>query len=252
MCRALAIWLTLVAACSPPVRAQDLAVAAAADLQTVLPLIVTRFEHETGRRLRVTYGSSGLFYAQIKNGAPFDVLCSADIDYPRRLVADRLADGASLREYAEGRLVLWSRSGSGIDVSRGLAVLTEAKVRRVAIANPAHAPYGRAAVAALTRARLYEALQEKLVFGENVAQTAQFAQSGNAEAGLFALSLALGPTLRASGTHFLVPPDSYPAITQAAVALRASRNKPLAEQFVAFLTRADSVADLRAFGFFVR
>lgn len=149
-------------------QAPPVTVAAASDLQIALPALVARFEQAAGIRVRVTYGSSGNFSAQIRNGAPFDVFLSADVDYPRQLVATGHADAASLYEYATGRIVLWTRTDSGIDVTRGLAVLRDARVRRLAIANPVHAPYGRAAVAALERAGLFDAAKPKLVLGENI------------------------------------------------------------------------------------
>src|SRR5262245_34559913 len=128
---------------------QGLTVAAASDLQAALPAITSQFEKETGQRVRVTFGSSGNFFAQIQNGAPFDVFLSADIDYPKRLEAAGQAERGTLYEYATGRIVLWTRKDSGIDVTRGLAVLADERIRRIAVANPQHAPYGRAAVAAL-------------------------------------------------------------------------------------------------------
>jgi len=231
------------------VQAPPLTVAAASDLQTALPALVARFEQATGIRVRVTYGSSGNFSAQIQNGAPFDVFLSADVDYPRQLVAARHADAASLYEYATGRMVLWTRKDSGIDVTRGLAVLGDARVRRLAIANPVHAPYGRAAVAALERAGLFDAAKPKLVLGENISQTAQLVDSGNAQAGIIALSLALGPALRASGTYLEIPADAHPPIRQAAVVLSASKNRDAATRFLAYLRSAEAQATLRRFGF---
>ncbi len=181
--------------------AQGLTVAAASDLQAALPAMASQFEKETGQRVVLTFGSSGNFFTQIQNGAPFDVFLSADIDYPRRLEREGLAERGSLFEYATGRLVLWTRNDSGIDVRRGLTVLADARVRHIAIANPEHAPYGRAAVAALRHEGLYERVRSKFVLGENISQAAQFAQSGNAEVGVLALSLALSPTLKSSGTY---------------------------------------------------
>src|SRR5579859_3444473 len=139
-----------------PAQEQPLRVAAAADLQFVLPQIAAGFEKASGKKVELIFGSSGNFFAQIQNGAPFDVFLSADIDYPRRLEGSGQAERGSLYEYATGRLVLWTRSDTGIDVRRGLTVLTDARVRHVAIANPEHAPYGRAAVAALRHEGLYE------------------------------------------------------------------------------------------------
>jgi molybdate transport system substrate-binding protein len=231
--------------------AQGLTVAAASDLQSAMPAIASQFENETGQRIRVTFGSSGNFFAQIQNGAPFDVFLSADIDYPRRLEQSGKAERGSLHEYATGRLVLWTRNDSGIEVRRGLSVLADDRVRRVAIANPEHAPYGRAAVAALRHERLHEQVQGKLVLGENISQAAQFAQSGSAEVGVLALSLALSPALKSSGTYVEIPESWYPPIAQAAVVLASSRQKPLARQFIEYLKRPDSVRILQSYGFAV-
>jgi molybdate transport system substrate-binding protein len=246
---ALALCLTLVAAALRAQPTAALAVAAASDLQQVLPGLAARFERETSRRVTLTFGSSGNFFSQIQNGAPFDLFFSADVDYPRRLEAAGLAEPGTLQPYAIGRLVLYASTTSALDLGRGLAVLTDARVRRIAIANPEHAPYGRAAVAALTHERLYEQLRAKLVLGENVSQAAQFVQSGNAEAGLLALSLALAPALRASGTYVDVPASFYPSIEQAAVVIRASRSQNAARQFLAFLGRPEIVQIMKDAGF---
>jgi len=189
--------LTCLAAGTSDLHAQraTVAVAAAADLQAVMPQLVSRFERDTGVRAMVSYGSSGSFFAQIQNGAPFDAFFSADVDYPKRLVAGGYADADSLYEYATGHLVVWTRSGSGIDVTRGLSIVADPRVTRVAIANPQYAPYGRAAVEALRHERLYDQVAPKLVRGENISQAAQFAASGNADVGLLAKSLAVGPAL---------------------------------------------------------
>jgi len=225
-----------------------LTIAAASDLQTVLPDIVRAFERTAPARVSVSYGSSGNFFAQIQNGAPFDVFLSADVEYPRQLADAGLADPSTLQLYATGHLVVWARRESKIDLSRGLAALTDARIRRVAIANPKYAPYGRAAVAALRDARLYDAVQPKLVMGESLAQTAQLVESGNADVGLLSRSLALGPTLMAEGTYADVR-ASYPAIDQAGVVVKASREPALAQAFIAFLRRADTGTQLERFGF---
>ena len=233
-------------------RAQgSLAVAAASDLQAVLPELAARFQKETGTQVKVSYGSSGNFFAQIQNGAPFDIFLSADVDYPRRLLASGHAERGSLHHYATGRIVLWMRRESGIDVSRGLAVLRDSRIRRVAIANPAHAPYGRAAVAAMRAASVYDAVRGKLVLGENISQTAQFVDSGNADAGILALSLALGPALRARGHYVEIPSSSHPPIEQAAVIVAASRQKAAARRFIDYLRSPEIVKLLASFGFSV-
>ena len=229
--------------------AQELTIAAASDLQAVFPALADRFERETGRRVLVTFGSSGNFFSQIQNGAPFDLFFSADIDYPRRLDGAGLGEAGSLREYATGRLVVWARRDSGVDVRQGLRALSGSNVRRVAIANPEHAPYGRAAVAALQHERLYDSVRGKLVLGENIAQAAQFVASGNAQAGIIALSLALSPGLKDQGSYADIPEAFHPPLQQAAIIVRASRNKDAARQFMAFLGRPATIALLEASGF---
>jgi molybdate transport system substrate-binding protein len=229
--------------------AQGLTVAAASDLQSALPAIASRFEKEIGQKVALTFGSSGNIFAQIQNGAPFDVFLSADIDYPRQLEREGQAERGSLYQYATGRLVLWTRSDSGVDVRRGLAALTEVGVRHIAIANPEHAPYGRAAVAALRHEGLYERVRSKFVLGENISQAAQFAQSGSAEVGVLARSLALSPTLKSSGSFVEIPESWYPRIEQAAVVLTSSKRKALARQFVDHLKTPETVRLLQSYGF---
>ena len=243
----------VVATGRPAVDAQSdpraLAVAAASDLQTILPDLVARFERSAGAKVTVSFGSSGTLFAQIQNGAPFDVFFSADIDYPKRLIASGHAEPGSLYEYATGRIVLWTRQNSGIDVTRGLTILRDARVRRIAIANPQHAPYGRAAVAALRHDKLYDVVQSKLVFGENISQAAQLADSGNADVGIIAMSLALGPAMRASGRYAEVPASAHPPIQQAVVITTASRAKETARQLLDYLTRPEARELLQHSGF---
>jgi molybdate transport system substrate-binding protein len=231
--------------------AQPIAVAAASDLQTVFPAVLERFQKETGRTVQLTFGSSGNFFSQIQNGAPFDVFFSADIDYPRRLEAGGQAEPGTMYEYATGHIVLWTRTASAIDVRRGLQALLDPAVKRVAIANPETAPYGRAAVAALRHEQLYDKVRGKLVLGENISQAAQFVESGNAEAGIIALSIALAPALRQSGTYDEIPVSFHPPIQQAAVVIKSSRNKDAAKQLLAFLKTPDIVRLLESFGFAV-
>ena len=234
MAAAAVVVLTLASASTAQ---QPLAVAAASDLQVILPTVASAFERTTGQKVNVSFGSSGNFLAQIKNGAPFDVFLSADIEYPRELDREGLAEPGTLLPYATGSLVLWTRTDSGLDVRRGLEGLLSDRVRHIAIANPEHAPYGRAAVAALRAAGLYEKVRGKLVLGENVSQAGQFVQSGNADAGLVPLSFARVPAASAIGHYVAVPSALYPPIEQAAVAVRASRNKDAARTFLAFLNQ---------------
>jgi len=226
-----------------------LTVAAASDLQAALPEVIATFERESNATVTVSFGSSGNFFAQIQNGAPYDVYLSADIDYPQRLIASGHADAPSLYHYARGRLVLWTRKDSGVDISGGLRSLTDARVMRIAIANPKYAPYGRAAEAALRYEKIYDAVRGKLVLGENISQTAQLVDSGNASVGIIALSLAVGPALRARGTYNEIPAMAHPPIDQAAVIVSASARKPLAREFLSYLKRPDIGEHLHSFGF---
>jgi molybdate transport system substrate-binding protein len=231
--------------------AQGLTVAAASDLQTVMPEIASRFEKATGQPVRTSFGSSGNFFNQIQNGAPFDVFLSADIEYPRRLVASGHAEKDTLLAYARGRIVLWTRTDSGIDVRPGLAVVSGERVRRIAVANPEVAPYGRAAVAALRHEQLYERVRPKLIIGENISQATQFAQSGSTDVGIVALSLARSAALKNAGTYFEIPESFHPPIEQAAVVLAGSRQKELAHRFVSFLKTPEIVQLLETDGFSV-
>lgn len=247
--RALVLILLL---CAPRAGAQSLTVAAASDLQAVMPDVAKRFERETKIHVTTTFGSSGNFFAQIRNGAPFDLFFSADVDYPERLEDAGLAERGSLYEYATGHIVLWTRKDSGVNLTMGMGILASPRVRRVAIANPEVAPYGRAAVAALQHAGLYEELRRKLVLGENVSQAAQFVQSGNADVGILAMSIAISPALQKAGTLFRIPEDAYPPIRQGAVVLASSRQKEAARQFLEFLKRPEIARILEDAGLSVR
>jgi len=232
---------------APPPR--RLAIAAASDLQTALPELVTAFEKSASATVTVSFGSSGTLFAQIENGAPFDLFFSADVEYPRQLISRGRADSSTLYEYARGRIVVWTRRDSGVEVARGLDALTDRRVRRIAIANPTLAPYGRAAVAALRQKGLYDQVQDKLVRGDNISQTAQLVDSGNADVGILALSLALGPALRSRGTYAEIPANLHPPIEQAAVVVSASPNQALAREFLAYLRRPESRDRLTRLGF---
>jgi molybdate transport system substrate-binding protein len=232
-----------------PAVAQDVTVAAASDLQVALPELVLRFERATGFRVRSIFGSSGNISTQIQNGAPYDVFLSADIEYPRHLVEQKLATRDALAPYARGRLVLWTRNDSKVDLKQGLKGLSAETVRRIAIANPEHAPYGRAAVAALQHEGVYDRVRGRLVLGENISQTAQFAESGNVDVGIIALSLALGPALRAEGRYVEIPAAFHPPIEQAAVWLMRAKNPAAARQFVQFLQQPASAEYLKQMGF---
>jgi molybdate transport system substrate-binding protein len=235
---------------APGTPARILAVAAAANLEPVLPELAAAFEAEhPGAAVRVTLGASGSFFAQIRNGAPFDVFLSADAEYPRRLVEAGVGREEDLVVYATGTLVVWAPAGTRLDLEgRGLAALADPALRKLAIANPALAPYGRAAEAALRAAGVLDAVKARLVLGESVAQAAQFAQSGAADAALLPLSLTLAPALR-GGKVFPVPAGLYPAQPQSALAMARAREPELARAFVRFLTGARSRAVLSRSGY---
>jgi molybdate transport system substrate-binding protein len=228
---------------------QKLRIAAASDLQFAMADLSGQCEKQTGTATDITYGSSGNFFAQIQNGAPFDLFFSADIDYPEKLDAAGLTEPGSLNKYAVGRIVIWVPSESKIDVARQKwDSLLLAGVQRIAVANPQHAPYGRAAVEALKRAGMYDQVQSRLVYGENISQAAQFVQSGNAQVGIIALSLALSPAMK-DGKRWGIPVEGYSAIEQGAVIIKNSQNKDAARKFLEFVKSDSGRAILARFGF---
>jgi molybdate transport system substrate-binding protein len=228
---------------------QEVAVAAAADLKFAMAELSAQFEARTGAKINVTYGSSGNFFTQLQNGAPFDLFFSADIDYPRKLDAAGLAEPATLYQYAVGRIVIWVPAASRLDVAKlGWQILLEPQVQKVSIANPEHAPYGRAAVAAMQKAGIYEQVKPKLVFGENISQAAQFVQSGNAQAGILALSLAISPGMK-DGKSWEIPAELYPPIAQGAIVMKDAKNKETAASFLDFVKSKASRDILQKYGF---
>jgi molybdate transport system substrate-binding protein len=230
-------------------QAQTLRIAAASDLQFVLPDLSAQYEKQTGVKLAITYGSSGNFSAQIQNGAPFDLFLSADNAYPRKLAEAGYADASSLVIYARGELVIWLPPDSPLDLTaQGFRTLLDPRIQKIAIANPEHAPYGRAAIAVLRNVGLYDQLKSKLVLGENVSQAAQFVQSGSAQAGLIARSLALSPALK-SGKRYELSGWRYPMIEQSAVILKSSSNKQAAGAFLAFLKTPEARAIFTRYGY---
>lgn len=227
--RLFALALLLVAA---PLRAEQIHVAAAADLRFALDEIIALFaKSHPGDSIQVSYGSSGKFYSQIRNGAPFDLFFSADSELPERLVQDSLAASA-VEPYALGRIVVW-RAGSDKQAPT-LGDLARPEFRRIAIANPQHAPYGMRAVEALKAAQVWAAVESRVVYGENIAQTAQFVQSGNADVGIIALSLALAPAFASNGSYRLITADLHQPLHQGFVILKRAAGKPLARQFAGF------------------
>ena len=245
------IWLllTIAALASRFAIAEEITVAAAADLNYALGELARGFETRTGVKVNMSFGASGNLYSQIRSGAPFDLFFSADEDYPKQLAGAGIADAASLRVYAFGHLVLWVPNNSPFEPQKSqMELLTQDGVTRIAIANPQHAPYGRAAIAALEHYGLKSRVADKLVFGENVSQAAQFVQSGNAQAGLIAMSLAESPAMRSKGRFWVLPSDSYPELQQAAVIVSTSRHKKVAQAFLDFVISPEGADTLRKYG----
>ena len=231
-------------------RADEIIVAAAADLSIALKEIGDSYQKKTGVKVNLSFGASGALTQQIQNGAPFDLFFSADMDYPRQLMAAGEADGATLYQYAVGRLVLWVPEGSPLDVEhKGMSVLLDPSVKKIAIANPQHAPYGRAAVAALKHDGVYDHVAERLVLGENVSQAAQFVESGNAQAGFVALAQAVAPGMRGQGKYWEVPAGDYPPLAQGVVVLSRSKHKKDAADFMEYIKSKEAADLLEKYGF---
>jgi molybdate transport system substrate-binding protein len=213
---------------------QELRVAAAADLQPVMPVLAQEYLKASGVKLVVSFGSSSTLATQILNGAPMDIFLGADFVYPEKVVAAGLADGTAPTPYAKGTLVLWARKDSPLQ-PLSMDRLTDPRVKTVAIANELHAPYGRAAADALRKLKIYDQVAPHFVVGENVAQTAQFVESGNAQLGLISLTAASSQHFKDIGTYVLVPTSQYPEIRQCAVIMKNSERKVEAHAFLNWL-----------------
>ncbi|MGI4884170.1 MAG: molybdate ABC transporter substrate-binding protein [Janthinobacterium lividum] len=246
---ALGLLLGSVAAASaaPPAAPAPVTVAAAADLKYVLDSLVTIFNREhPAAQVSVVYGSSGKFYEQLSHGAPFDIFFSADSNYPKRLQQAGLTAGAP-HPYALGQLVLWSKK---LDPSKkGMNTLLDPQVQHVAIANPAHAPYGQKAEEVLRHYKLYDQVKPRLVMGENIAQAAQYAATGAADVGLLAYSLALSPELRHQGKFYLIPATAHTPLQQSYVLLKQAQGNAGAAAFAAFMASPVARQALHKYGF---
>jgi molybdate transport system substrate-binding protein len=253
----LAVVITTLAGCgrgpTPAEEKRELRVAAAADLKFALDDLLADFHAQhPDIRVEVSYGASGNFFAQLCNKAPFDLFFSADVEYPRRLIEKGLAAKDDEFLYAVGHLAVWVPQESPLDLERqGMCALLDPSVRKVAIANPRHAPYGRAAEAALKKLGVYDEIKAKIVQGENVAQAAQFVETGSADAGVIALSLALSPPLRKKGRHWEVPLDAYPRLEQGGIILSWAQDRPAAEALRDFVGGPGGKAVLKRYGFFL-
>jgi molybdate transport system substrate-binding protein len=251
-CRAIVVALLVLAFASHAL-AGEVLIAAASDLSFPLKEIISQFEKQTEHKVKLTLGSSGNFQAQITNGAPFDVFLSADVDYVRKLDQAGLVEPNSLTIYAQGRLAIWVRNGSPIDVKRlGIDSLLQPASKRIAIANPDVAPYGRAAVAALRHFGIYDRVASRLVFGENVAQAAQFVLSGAADIGIIAHSVALSDPMVEAGKYWEVPADAHPRLSQGMAILKQARKAghyDAARTFYEWFRNDSSRAILKKYGF---
>lgn len=235
----LAPLLTLFFAIGPVLaaRAETVTIAAAADLTFCIEELNQSYQQShPDTELKLSTGSSGNFSAQIQNGAPFDVFLSADIQYPKTLASGGFVDRSTLTVYAVGRIVLWTTKPDTVNLDQGINVLRDrAAVKKLAIANPEHAPYGRAAKAILENSGIWAEVQDRIVQGENIAQTAQFVQTGNVDAGFVALSLLLSPNLPRIGRYIEMDPKLYPKLEQAMVLTTAGSKRPVARAYFQFL-----------------
>ena len=245
----LALVLVLLMSQAVSVAAEEITIAAASDLNFAFKDLVAEFEKTSGHHVKLSLGSSGNFYAQIQNGAPFDLYFSADIGYPKKLEEAGLTVPGSLYRYAIGRIVIWTGHESNINVAKGFDTLRELSIKKIAIANPKHAPYGRAAVAAMEHFKVYEQVKDRLVFGENISQAAQFVESGACDIGIIALSLALAPTMKTRGAYWEVPESAHPPLEQGAAILKSSKHQEAAKQFVEFLQGAKGREIMTRYGF---
>lgn len=241
--------IILLGALALPVQAAGLLVAAASDLNHTVDELGAAFSKEVpGAQVKFSTGASGNLFAQITHGAPFDLFLSADLMYPARLAAEGAADGATLATYAIGRMAVWSLDPR-FDLRQGLRVFGDARLTRVAIANPDIAPYGKAARAALQAHGVWDAVKGKLVMGENISQTAQFVQTGNAQVGIVSYATVLSPRLKGLGSYYLVPQAGSAPIEQGAVVTRHGKDNPLAPRFMQFLQSSTGRAILQRHGF---
>jgi molybdate transport system substrate-binding protein len=241
---AVALWCGVL---SSSVQAGEVRVAVASNFAAPLERIAVLFQQESGHTLKVSAGASGSFYTQIKGGAPFDVFLSADDAIPKRLIQEKLAVEGSRFVYARGKLVLWSAQPDFVD-AKG-AVLNKGNFSRLAIADPRLAPYGVAAKETLEKLIMWNAMQEKLVKGENITQTYQFAATENAELAFIALSQIMSDGTISAGSWWIVPSQMYNPIKQSAVLLSAAKDKAAAQAFLAFLKSEKAVAIIRSFGY---
>jgi molybdate transport system substrate-binding protein len=228
--------------------AQDrILIAAASDLKFALDSIVTKFNEVNKGKIDLTYGSSGKLSEQILNGAPFDIFFSADVSYPE-ILRQKGKVASEIYQYARGRIVLWSKR---IDpAEKGIQSLLDPDIKKVAIASPQHAPYGKRAVESLRYYKMYESMKDKLVYGENISQTAQFISTGAADVGIIALSLALSPNMKGESVrYYSIPEESHQPLIQGVVITSQGKGNKLASAFFEYLKVDEAISVLKHFGF---
>ncbi|MES1160484.1 MAG: molybdate ABC transporter substrate-binding protein, partial [Bacteroidota bacterium] len=233
----------------PTARAQkEVLIAAAADLKFAMDSLITVFSKEApGTTIKAVYGSSGNFFEQITNGAPFDLFFSADLDYPRKLQEQNKTLAPPIL-YGTGQIVLWSKKTD--PAAAKMNTILQASITKIAIANPAHAPYGKRAYESLQYYKLYDQIKDKLVLGENISQTAQFINSGAADIGIIALSLALSPAMqKEGGKYWLIPAETHQPLQQAYVLLTHAKDNTGAVTFATFISSPKAKTIMSYFGF---
>jgi molybdate transport system substrate-binding protein len=235
-----------------PAFAADLRLAAASDLNFAIKEIISQYEKDTGNHVQLTLGSSGTFFTQISEGAPFDVYLSADRSYPDQLLDKKLGEPGTLFVYGVGRIVIWVPASSPIDVTKlGMQSLLQPSIRKISIANPDFAPYGRAAMSAMQSAGVYDRVKNNLVLGDNISQAAEFVVSGAAQVGILGISMALSDAMRGKGKYWEVPTDTYPVMEQAGIILRHARESgslDAARSFMRALQSPQARAVLQRYG----
>jgi len=247
------IVIILISGFSPPVQAgENILIAAASNLRFAMHGICQGFQEENlSIQTKVSYGSSGNFFAQIKQGAPFDIFFSADSTYPELLEEEGLTAEGTQKVYAVGKIVLWFSKESKVNPDKGMLIITSSDVKKLAIANPRHAPYGRATEESLRYYGLWEKVKGKLIYGENVSQTAQFVHTGAADAGIVALSLALSPKMLHEGKYRVIPHESHDDIEQVYVVLKKGKGKESIKKFLDFFHGEKGSQILSRYGFVI-
>ncbi len=229
---------------------EKILIAAASDLNFAMNELCRTFEKlHPGIKVEVSYGSSGSFFAQIKQGAPYDIFFSADASYPALLEGEGFSVKGRRQLYAIGQIVFWIPKKSALNPGKGLNIVLDPAVKKLAIANPKHAPYGRVAEESLRYYGLWDKVQNKLVFGENISQTAQFVQTGAADAGIIALSLAISPKMVKDGSYWIIPTESYSRLEQGYAVLQRGKGKSSVKAFLAFVQGKNGKKILSDFGF---